>query len=121
MTVTNKLPPKVPGSRDSSKVLLHNFQDICLRSLAKAGQLHFRRHISVVAAFLFPNEKEDICWTCLELAAKDSEEMTNTLRSAEGDTQTKRDLIDYVGFIVYCLLDSYYCRSGQGDRKSMGN
>lgn len=103
---TNKLPPKVPGSCDSSKVLLCNFKDISLRSLAKAGQLHFCQYISVIEAFLFPNQKEDICWTCLELATKNSEEMKNTLRSAEGDMMTKRDLIDYVGFILYCLLNS---------------
>ncbi|KIM54108.1 hypothetical protein SCLCIDRAFT_137455, partial [Scleroderma citrinum Foug A] len=53
-------------------------------------------YISVIEAFPFPNQKEDICWTCLELATKNSEEMKNTLRSAEGDTMTKRDLIDYV-------------------------
>ena len=60
MTI-NKLPPKVPGSRDSSKVLLHNFKDMALKSLAKAGQLHFRRYVLVVEAFPYSNEKESLC------------------------------------------------------------
>ena len=42
VTTANKLPPKVPGSHDNSKVLLCNFKDMHLWSLAKAGQVCFR-------------------------------------------------------------------------------
>ena len=100
MTI-NKLPPKVPGSRDSSKVLLRNFKDMALKSLAKAGQLHFCRYVSVVEAFLYSNEKESLCWGCLEMAAKTSDEMNAMLRTIEGDTETTRDLINYVPFVFY--------------------
>ena len=96
----NKLPPKVPGSRDTSKVLLRNFDNLSVRSLAKAGQQVFRRHIAVMEAFPFPNNKEELCWTSLIQAAAASGELKATMDSVKGNTNIKRDLIDYVNSIL---------------------
>ena len=95
----SKLPPKVQGSHDHSKVLLHNFKDISLRSLAKAGQQIFCHHITVVEAFPSTNDKERLCWKSLIQATSDFEELKDKLNSVGGDTQMKRDLIDYISFV----------------------
>ncbi|KIM56414.1 hypothetical protein SCLCIDRAFT_29648 [Scleroderma citrinum Foug A] len=92
----NKLLPKVPGSHDTSKVLLRNFNNLSVRSLAKAGHQVFRCHIAVVEAFLFPNNKEELCWTSLIQAAAASGELKATMDSVKGNTNIKRDLINYV-------------------------
>src|SRR5207245_441383 len=95
----SKLPPKVWGSHDHSKVLLCNFDDVSLRSLAKAGQQIFHHHIAVVEAFPSTNDKERLCWKSLIQATSNSEELKDKLNSVGGDTQMKRDLIDYISFV----------------------
>ena len=96
----NKLPPKVLGSRDTSKVLLRNFDNLSVRSLAKAGQQVFCCHIMVVEAFPFPKNKEELCWTSLVQAAAASGELKATMDSVKGNMNIKRDLIDYVNSIL---------------------
>ena len=96
----NKLLPKVLGSRNTSKVLLRNFDNLSVRSLAKAGQQVFRRHIVDMEAFPFPNNKEELCWTSLIQVAAASGELKATMDSVKGNTNIKRDLIDYVNSIL---------------------
>ena len=96
----NKLLPKVLGSRDTSKVLLRNFDNLNVRSLAKAGQRVFHHHIVVVEEFPFPNNKEELCWTSLIQAAAASGELKATVDSVKGNMNIKRDLINYVNSIL---------------------
>ena len=104
--IASKLPPKVPGARDSCKVLLRDFKNLDVRSLAKAGQLEFRRCIAVVKAFLFPNNKETICWKSVVEAAARSETLQATLDSIGRDVSIKRDLIDYASSVAFPCLNS---------------
>ena len=62
----------------------------------KAGQQVFCRHIAVVEAFPFPNNKEELCWTSLIQVAAASGELKATVDSVKGNTNIKRDLINYV-------------------------
>ena len=80
-------------------MLLHNFKDDSVRSLAKAGQQHFCRYITVIEAFPFVNEKETICRSALDQAAVSSVELKDMLDSIVGDTKMRRNLIDYICFI----------------------
>ena len=93
---TSKLPPKVLGTQDSSRVLLCDFKDLSVKSLAKAGQLKFHHYITVMEAFPFPNSKEECCWKSIVQASTSSGQLKATLDSVEGDTTVKWDLIDYV-------------------------
>lgn len=104
--IASKLPPKVPGARDSCKVLLHDFKNLDVRSLAKAGQLEFRRYIAIVKAFPFLNNKEMICWKSVVEAAAKSETLQATLDLIGRDVSIKRDLIDYASSIAFPCLNS---------------
>ena len=104
--IASKLPPKVPGARDSCKVLLCDFKNLDVRSLAKAGQLEFCRYIAVVEAFLFPNNKETICWKSVVEAVARSETLQAMLDSIGRDVSIKRDLIDYASSVAFPCLNS---------------
>ena len=86
--IASKLPPKVPGARDSCKVLLRDFKNLDVRSLAKAGQLEFRCYIAIV-----------------EATAR-SETLQAMLDSIGRDISIKRDLIDYASSVAFPCLNS---------------
>ena len=106
--IASKLPPKVPGARDSCKVLLHDFKNLDVRSLAKAGQLEFCCYITIIEAFPFPNNKETICWKSVVEAAAKSETLQATLDLIGRVivVSIKRDLIDYASSIAFPCLNS---------------
>jgi len=104
--IASKLPPKVLGARDSCKVLLRDFKNLDVRSLAKVGQLKFHCYIAIIEAFPFLNNKETICWKSVVEAAAKSETLQATLDSIGRDVSIKRDLIDYASSIAFPCLNS---------------
>ena len=117
----SKLPPKVPGARDSTKVLLWHFNDLDTRSLAKAGQQEFHWYITVLEAFPFANTKEELCWWLVIEAAVRSQTLQAMLNSIADNVAIKRDLIDYVSPLYFLLTEliDFISRSGLVHRRCM--
>ena len=95
---SSKLPANVPGTHDSSKVLLHDFEDLNLKALTKAGQQIFHHYIVILEAFPFQNSKKQLCWDSLIQAVKCSWKVCSRscwslLKATVGVSQVRGELM----------------------------